>query len=122
MLLCKYIFIYKIMKELEKVKYGILFSYYGKLLNKNQQEILNLYLFEDLGFSEIANNYNTSRQAIRQVIINSKLRLDKYEEDLKIVERIRNFSHELENIIKNENLDYNIKEKLKEIILNIEEF
>ena len=110
------------MKELEKVKYGILFSYYGKLLNKNQQEILNLYLFEDLGFSEIANNYNTSRQAIRQVIINSKLRLDKYEEDLKIVERIRNFSHELENIIKNENLDYNIKEKLKEIILNIEEF
>ncbi|MCR4661931.1 MAG: hypothetical protein K5765_08065 [Clostridia bacterium] len=110
------------MDGLEKIKYGILFNYYGKLLNENQQEILNLYFNEDLGFSEIANMYKTTRQAIRQVIINAESRLDNFEKQLGIVERIKDYSKRLQEILNNEKLDTKVKEKLKGIIESIEDF
>ena len=67
---------------MEFVEAGNLFNKYGKLLTNNQQEILNDYLNLDIGLSEIAQNRNATRQAIKSIIDKALLKLKDIEEKL----------------------------------------
>ena len=59
----------------EKIKIGILFGIYGKLLTEKQYELLNDYYNNDLSLSEIAENNNITRQAVNDVINKGKNKL-----------------------------------------------
>ena len=52
----------------EKIKISILCDLYGKLLTEKQFEFLNDYYNNDLSLSEIAENNNITRQAVRDII------------------------------------------------------
>lgn len=82
---------------------------YGNLLTEYQLEIMELYYFEDLSLSEIADNKEVSRNAIFTLVKRVEKILIDYEDKLKLNAKIK----KIENRLENEN------EKLKEDILNI---
>ena len=71
----------------EKIKYCILFDIYGKLLTEKQYEILNDYYNNDFSLSEIAENNEITRQAVKDVINKATEKLIEYEEKLKFMDK-----------------------------------
>ena len=54
-----------IMDKLEDfLRYSVLFLYYGELFSKKQKQYLELYLEENSSFTEIAEKYGVTRQAV----------------------------------------------------------
>ena len=76
------------MKLEEKVRISILLEIYGKLLTEKQQEILIDYYNNDLSLSEIAENNNITRQAVRDIIKKGENKLFELEEKLLIMEKM----------------------------------
>ena len=100
----------------EKVEISILLSLYGALLTKTQQKYMDLYYNQDLSLSEIGDNENITRQAVRTILIKSKKKLLEYEKDLKFMQKEKNISKLLENLESK-----NINEQQKKIITKIKE-
>ncbi|MBQ7064751.1 MAG: YlxM family DNA-binding protein [Firmicutes bacterium] len=73
------------MKDL--LESGRLYDFYGALLTEDQQQILQMYYFEDLSLAEIAASRGTSRAAVHDLIRRSENKLRGYEERLHLVER-----------------------------------
>ena len=73
--------------ELEKtLMMNTLFSFYGPLLTKKQQEYMQFYYGEDYSLGEIAEDFDISRQAVYDNIKRSEAILLDYEEKLHLVE------------------------------------
>ena len=66
----------------KKVEISMLCDLYGKLLTEKQFEFINDYYNNDLGLSEIAENNNITRQAVRDIIKKGERKLFEYEEKL----------------------------------------
>ena len=66
----------------KKVEISMLCDIYGKLLTEKQFEFINDYYNNDLGLSEIAENNNITRQAVRDIIKKGERKLFEYEEKL----------------------------------------
>ncbi len=69
------------------IEVSMLVEIYGKLLTKKQYEVLNDYYNKDLSLSEIAENYNISRQGVRDLIKKGESKLFGYEEKLNIMKK-----------------------------------
>ena len=67
------------------VEVSMLWQIYGKLLTEKQYNVLNEYYNEDLSLAEIAENYNISRQAVRDIIMKGESKLFDYEKKLNIM-------------------------------------
>ncbi len=87
---------------LDREKNIMLLDYYGSLLTRHQQEILDEYFNEDLSMNEIADNYMISKSAVQDLIKRSIIQLDSYEKALKLIEGDRKLNEILEEM-KNEN-------------------
>ena len=84
----------------EKVKISILLELYGNLLTDKQYEYMDLYYNQDLSLSEIGDNEDITRQAVRTILLKSKKKLEEYENKLKFMqkeEKIKQYIEELEN-------------------------
>lgn len=82
------------------VKQGLLYDFYGALLNAHQQEIYEAYVYENLSLSEIALSKGVSRQGIHDIIKRCDKSLDEYENKLHLVERFIKIKEEVANIKK----------------------
>ena len=71
----------------EKIKISILLEIYGKLLTEKQNEYMGYYYNEDLSLSEIADNDGITRQAVREIIVKSKNKLEEYENKLQLMKK-----------------------------------
>ena len=71
----------------KNVKISMLCQIYGKLLTKKQLEILTDYYNNDLSLSEIAENNQITRQAVRDIIKKGENKLLKLEEKLLFMEK-----------------------------------
>lgn len=69
----------------KNVEISILLDTYGKLLTKKQYNLLNDYYNNDLSLSEIAENENITRQAVRDNLKKGENKLFEYEEKLDIM-------------------------------------
>ena len=99
----------------EKVKISILLELYGKLLTEKQYEFMDLYYNQDLSLSEIGDNNDITRQAVRTILLKSKKKLEEYESRLKFMqkeEKIKDCIEKLEET----NADKKILKKLKQQI------
>lgn len=70
-----------------KVKISILLETYGKLLTEKQYNLLEDYYNMDLSLSEIAENENITRQAVRDNLKKGENKLFEYEEKLGIMKK-----------------------------------
>ena len=72
----------------KNVKVSMLCQIYVKLLTKKQLSILEDYYNQDLSLSEIAENKNITRQAVRDIIKKGESKLFELEEKLGIMKRM----------------------------------
>ena len=72
----------------KNVQISILCQLYGKLLTEKQYEFLDDYYNNDLSLSEIAENNNITRQAVRDIIKKGEKKLFEYEEKLLFMKRM----------------------------------
>ena len=71
----------------KNVKVSILLQTYGNLLTENQVSVLNDYYNDDLSLSEIAENNNITRQAVRDNIKKGEQKLFEFEEKLGVMKK-----------------------------------
>ncbi len=83
----------------KNVEISILCDLYGKLLTKKQFEFLNDYYNNDLSLSEIAENNNITRQAVRDIIKKGEKKLFEYEEKLLFMKRMLNQEKTIQQIL-----------------------
>jgi predicted DNA-binding protein YlxM (UPF0122 family) len=69
------------------LRMALLFDTYGSVLTEKQREIFSLYYNDDLSLGEIADNYQVSRQAVKDTLRRSETTLNALEERLGLVER-----------------------------------
>ena len=93
------------------VYYNELYDLYGNLLTDKQKKYFEDYYFNNLSFSEMAEDYDVSRNAtFKQVHIVCE-KLDEYEDKLKLYEK-RNELLKIASKIDDED----IKEKIENLI------
>ena len=68
--------------SIEKLKFVLLFDFYGNLLTEKQKKFLKLHYEEDLSFGEIAERFGVTRQAVYDSIKSSEIVLERYEQAL----------------------------------------
>ncbi len=105
----------------KNIKMSILLDIYGKLLTEKQYNLLNDYYNNDFSQSEIAENEEITRQAVRDNLKKGENNLLEYEEKLKIMEKnlisqnkINSALKDIENL-KNKISDKDIKKSLQSI-------
>ena len=69
---------------LDREKNSLLLDYYGVLLTRHQQDILDEYFNEDLSMNEIADNLQISKSAVQDLIKRSLTQLNEFEKKLKL--------------------------------------
>ncbi len=65
----------------------LLYDFYGELLTERQKEMFEMYYLNDLSLSEIGEQLNISRQAVRDSLKHSKKALLMYEDKLGLVNK-----------------------------------
>lgn len=94
----------------EVIYYNELYDLYGKLLTEKQREYFENYYFNNLSLSEMADNYNVSRNAIHKQLKIVIEKLEDYEDKLKLNSKLKN----LEVVVKNIN-DKKVREEIEKI-------
>ena len=96
----------KMMEEM--IYYSELYDLYKNLLTDKQKSYFEEYYFKNLSFSEIAENYNISRNGVYNQVKFTKELLEDYEKKLHLKEKQK----KIEKIIQDEEK----LEKIREII------
>lgn len=81
---------------------SLLYDFYGQLLPKRQREVIALYHEENLTLSEIAGEFQISRQGVHDALKNAEKALHEYESKLGLVakfEKSREAIGEIDEII-----------------------
>ena len=83
----------------KNVEISILCDLYGKLLTQKQFDFLNDYYNKDLSLSEIAENNQITRQAVRDIIKKGEKKLFEHEEKLLFMKRMSNQEKTIEHVL-----------------------
>ncbi len=81
----------------ERVEIAILIKYYGKLLTDKQQDILSMYVDNNLSLAEVSTELNITRQAVKDALDTSYNTLKNLEEKLGFISRDEKLKELLEN-------------------------
>lgn len=84
----------------KNVKISILTELYKNLLTEKQYEILDDYYNNDLSLTEIAQNNDITRQAVRDILKKGEKKLFEYEEKLMFMKRTLNQEKKIEKVLK----------------------
>ncbi len=90
------------------VYYNNLYDYYQLLLTEKQREYFEDYYFNNLSFSEMAENYAISRNAVFKQVKEAEKKLDYYEKTLQCLAK----KEKVLSLIVEEDL----KKKIEEIL------
>jgi len=95
----------------EVLYFNELYDLYGELLTEKQREYFEDYYFNNLSFSEMAENYDVSRNAIFKQLHITTDKLEEYEAKLGLLKKKKIIEEIIEEIDDNK-----IKEKLEKVI------
>ncbi len=90
--------------------YSSLNAIYGGLLTEKQREVIELYYSCDLSLAEIAEIKKTTRNSVLDLIENAKKHLDRFENELKILQTKAKVSSLLDEAETKLELEQKIKE------------
>lgn len=76
----------------------MLYDFYGEVLTPRQKEFFDLYYNEDLSLGEIAENYNVTRQGVRDVIVRAEATLTELEDKTHLIRRFREQQEQLREL------------------------
>lgn len=96
----------------KNVKISILLDIYGKMLTEKQYSLLDDYYNNDLSLSEIAENENITRQAVRDNLKKGENNLFEYEEKLGFMKKTVEQENKVDEILAEiEKIEKNISDK-----------
>lgn len=81
------------------VKISILLEIYGNLLTEKQRALLENYYNNDLSLSEIAENEQITRQAVRDNLKKGENKLFEYEEKLGIMRKTKDQEEQIAKVL-----------------------
>lgn len=104
------------------VERNLLYDFYGELLTEHQRKIYEDAVYGDYSLSELAQEYNVSRQGIHDLIRRCDKILSEYEEKLRMIERFNVIKKDAENIIGiTDNIDAKGVEEIRTLASHIVE-
>lgn len=80
------------------VEQGLLYDFYGALLNEHQRQIYESVVYENLSLSEIAQMEGISRQGVHDLIKRCDKALESYENKLHLVSKFMAIKADVEKI------------------------
>ena len=83
----------------KKLEISMLWEIYGSLLTEKQNEYIDYYYNQDLSLSEIAENDNITRQAVRDIIKKGERKLFEYEEKLLFMKKTIDQEQKIQQIL-----------------------
>ena len=99
----------------DTIRINALYDYYKELLTEKQKDYFEAFYFENMSLSEIADNYNVSRNAVYSQLNLTVDAINKYESKL----------HLYENDIKREEIFNKLKElddkRINDLVSKLEE-
>lgn len=118
-IMVKYIRTNEITMELEKNnRMNYLISFYENLLTSKQKEYIEEYYVDDFSLSEIAENYQVSRQAVHDNIQRTEKILEEYESKLHLYHNFLKCNQQLKDIqqyVSQHYTDQKLSELLKQL-------
>lgn len=112
------------MTLLEKTtRVNFLFDFYHMLLTPKQRKYMALYYLDDLSLSEIAEQFNVSRQAVYDNLKRTEAMLEDYEEKLKLFQKFqkrRKITKEIREKLENGTLNRNMLERYIQLLEEID--
>ena len=102
----------------KSIKISMLLEIYGKLLTERQADTVDLYYNQNLSLSEIADEINVTRQAVRKSLVEAEKNLFEYEKKLNFLEKNIQRKEKIDKILNSMELCYSgdIPEKSKKIV------
>lgn len=99
----------------KKVELSALYELYGSSLTKNQQQIIDFCILQDLSLGEVSDLLNISRQAVKYTLDNAISSMLKLEDKLRILAKLQNLKHNLNDLLKSTN-DNTTKQQISKIL------
>ncbi len=93
------------------IYYNELYDLYGSLLTDKQRQYFEDYYFQNLSFSEMAENYKVSRNAVFKQLKITKEKLEQFEKSLQLNKKNKKIL-EIISIIKDEKIKKMLEETL----------
>lgn len=103
------------MDIVKKVELSALYEIYGNSLTKNQQQIIDFCVLQDLSLGEVSDLLNISRQAVKYTLDNASESMLKLEKELQILAKMQNLKLKLTNVLKSTDDDM-VKQQLNNIL------
>lgn len=79
---------------------SLLYDFYGQLLTKRKQEVMELYHEENLTLAEIADEFGISRAAVHDSLKSAEKSLQEYEQNLQLVSKFMQTTSAIDKIDK----------------------
>ena len=70
-----------------RYRQSLLYDFYGELLNEHQKEVYSAAVFDDMSYTELAEEFDVSRQAAFDLVKRIEKKLESFEERLGLVGR-----------------------------------
>lgn len=80
------------------VEQGLLYDFYGELLTEHQRQIYEARVFDNLSLSEIAQDFEISRQGVHDLIKRCDKILQGYEDKLHLLQKFMNIKETITQI------------------------
>ncbi|MCR5228177.1 MAG: DNA-binding protein [Eubacterium sp.] len=106
----------------ERLRKSLLYDFYGELLNEHQKAVFSAAIFDDMSYSELAEEFDCSRQAAFDLIRRINNKLEGYETKLGLLERfskakdkmqeLSNAVSEMNESVNSSDIDKKVKNQL----------
>ena len=106
----------------ERLRQSLLYDFYGELLTEHQKSVFSAAIFDDMSYSELAEEFDCSRQAAFDLIRRINKKLEGYEDRLGLLERftvaqgkmkeLKASVIEMNDTLENSKIDKSIKNNL----------
>lgn len=80
------------------VEQGLLYDFYGELLTEHQRQVYEARVFDNLSLSEIAQDFEISRQGVHDLIKRCDKILQDYEDKLHLLQKFMNIKETITRI------------------------
>lgn len=101
------------------VEQGLLYDFYGELLNDHQKAIFEAAVYNDMSLSEIADEQGISRQGVHDLLKRCNKTLEGYESKLHLVERFQTAKEKIKQI--NQLADHAAESDKEELHIQLEQ-
>ena len=106
----------------DRIRQTLLYDFYGELLSEHQKAVFSAAVFDDMSYSELADEFNCTRQAAFDIVRRINHKLEGYEEKLGLLSRFEtaknkmnemtDLVNEMKDTISSKDLDKNIEKEL----------